>query len=142
MAEKALTTVVQPVIVRPGEEKTSTKIGQYSPEMVRLDSIKMLMAGRATLSRISREQIILESLVDAAEKLGYKLTATRTLVTSSRELSPGVDGLGRGEAVKCLVPPQASGVMYPTSAFSQEDRPGILQRLIAFLKGSKSEGSG
>lgn len=133
--------MIQPVIVRPGEEKTSTKIGQYSPEMVRLDSIKMLMAGRATLARISREQIILESLVDAAERLGYKLTATRQLVTSSRELSPGVDGLGRGEAVKCLVPPQAAGVMYPTSAFSQDDKPGFWNRLIGFLKGTKTEGS-
>jgi hypothetical protein len=125
------------VIVRPGDEQRDrSKLSSASPDIMRINAILELMKGKATLSRISREQIILESLIDAAEELGYNLPATRVLVTSSRELSPGLDGLGRGEAVKCLVA-HAQGSFYPASAFEQDKKPGILQRLMAFMSGAR-----
>lgn len=128
--------IPQPVIIRPGGEDKSTKSSSSSPDIIRLNAILKLMEGKATLSRISREQIILESLIDAAETLGYNLPATRVLVTSSRELSPGLDGLGRGEAVKCLVA-HAQGGFYPASAFEQDKKPGIFARLMDFMSGRK-----
>lgn len=130
--------IQQPVIIRPSDDGRDKRLSSASPDIMRINAILELMRGKATLSRISREQIILESLIDAAEALGYNLPATRVLVTSSRELSPGLDGLGRGEAVKCLVA-HAQGSFYPASAFEQDKKPGLVQRFISFISGARKQ---
>ena len=130
------------IVVRPGEDRALTRVAQFAPEVLRHNAILRLMEGRATLSRISKEQIILESLVDSAEELGYKLPATKVLIRSARELSPGLDGLGRGEAVKCLTPTPANVGMFPASAFAQEEKPGLWARFLAFVTGARNKDGG
>jgi hypothetical protein len=133
-----------PAVQRPGQPGSASqdnrRLSSLSPEIQRLDAIKYLMEGPATLSRISREQIILEAVLEGAARLGYDIPATRHLIQQSRTLSPGLDGLGRGEAVKCLVAHAQNGSMFPASAFAQEEKPGIFQRFIAFMSGKKSGG--
>jgi len=126
-------------VSRPAMDRAPARISQYSPEMMRMNAILEFMRGKATLSRISREQIVLESIVDAAEELGYNLKATRAMITSARTLSPGIDGLGRGEAVKVLVAHAQTGGFYPASAFPDDKKPGVIARLVAFLTGRKQE---
>ena len=130
-------------IVRPGASALDAKkISSMSPEMMRLDAIKYLMGppDSATLTRISKEQIILESVLEGAATLGYQIPATRYMIRQARGLSPGLDGLGRGEAVKCLVAHSQAGSMWPASAFPTDDRPGIISRLINFVRGGSPPG--
>lgn len=129
-------------IIRPGQAKLteSNKLSAFSPEILRMQGINKLMGppDNASLCRITREQIILEALILSAEALGMKLPATKRLIFTARELSPGLDGLGRGEAVKCLVAHAQAGSMHAAAPFMQDDRPGILARLVAFMKGRPS----
>jgi hypothetical protein len=132
-------------IIRPGSKEVSDKkLSAMSPEIQRLDAIKYLMGppDSATLSRISKEQIILEAVLTGAAELGYKIPATLYMINQARGLSPGLDGLGRGEAVKCLVAHAQSGSMFPASAFAQEEKPGLIARLVAFMSGKKQQSSG
>ena len=108
---------------------------------MRQSGIVRMMDGAGTLARISREEIILEGLVEASVTLGMKLPATLKLIATVRSLSPGLDGLGRGEGVKMLMV-SAGPTYYPGAPFSQDSSPGILARLMAFLTGKKvGEGS-
>lgn len=129
------------VIVRPGENKPDRsleKMASYSPDIMRQTGIMKMMEGCGTLCRVSRDEIILEGLVDASIALGMNLPATKTLITSTRTLSPGLDGLGRGEAVKCLM--TAAGPTYmPGMPFGEERGPGMLARLFAFVTGTKTK---
>lgn len=129
-------------IIRPGQNgPDQKKLSALSPEIQRLDAIKYLMGppDSATLARISKEQIILEALLESAADLGYEIKATRLLMREARGLSPGLDGLGRGEAVKCLVAHAQSGQMFPASAFAQEEKPGLFARIAAFISGRKQQ---
>lgn len=127
-------------VVRPGEAEGGNKPSSLNPDLVRYDAIKVLMGGRATLARISKEQIILESVLSGCIQLGYELPCTMLMVQSARELSPGLDGLGRGEAVKCLVAhAQQAGSFYPASAFPADNSPGFFARLWAMVTGKKNQ---
>lgn len=128
-------------IVRPSEIKKQERLSAYSPEILRMQGINKLMGppDNASLCRITKEQIILEGLINACETLNMNLTATKCLIGSSRELSPGLDGLGRGEAVKCLVAYAQAGQMYPASPFMQENKPGFWERITGFF--SRNKGS-
>lgn len=130
-------------IVRPGQTTQGERksIGALSPDIQRMDGIKTLMKGEGTLARISKEQIILEAALNGVEDLGYKIPATLRLIRSARDLSPGLDGLGRGEAVKCLVAHAQNGQMFPASAFAQDQKPGVIQRLLDFVRGRNSQAS-
>jgi hypothetical protein len=135
-------TTASTEIVRPSEIKKMERLSAYSPEILRMQGINKLMGppDNASLCRITKEQIILEALINSCQTLNMNLTATKCLIDSSRELSPGLDGLGRGEAVKCLVAYAQAGQMYPASPFMQEEKPGILSRLASFFgKGKSSE---
>jgi len=128
------------VIVRPGETapaRTIESAASFNPDILRQTGIIKMMDGPGTLTRISREEIILEGLIDAAIELGMKLPATKKLITSTRTLSPGLDGLGRGEAVKCLMT-SAGPTYYPGAPFGQEQSPGLLNRFFAFFMGKKT----
>jgi hypothetical protein len=127
------------VFVRPGEklpERSLEKAGSYNPDILRQTGIIKMMDGPGTLCRTSREEMILEGLVEASISLGMKLPATLTLIQTVRGLSPGLDGLGRGEAVKCLMT-SAGPTYYPGAPFGQDESPGILSRLFAFFAGKK-----
>jgi len=129
-------------IIRPERNKAlDNRVSGYSPEILRMQGINKLMGppDNASLCRITREQIILEALILAAEELGMKLPATKTLIFTARELSPGLDGLGRGEAVKCLVAHAQAGSMPAAAPFMQDDKPGIVSRLISFMKGRPTD---
>lgn len=119
-----------------GDDAASEKVSRFNPELQRYGGIKDLMKGEATLSRISQQQIVLEALVNGALELGYHLPASKELITTARNLSPGLDGLGRGEAVKCLVAYANSGSLYPAQPFPEQQM-GAIARFIAFLTGKK-----
>jgi len=130
-----------PDVTRPEVIRKQDRLSAYSPEILRMQGINKLMGppDNASLCRITKEQIILESLINACETLNMNLTATKTLIDSSRELSPGLDGLGRGEAVKCLVAYAQAGQMVSASPFMQENKPGFWERITSFF--SRNKGS-
>ena len=128
-----------PVIVRPGEkapDRSLEKAASFNPDIMRQSGIVRMMDGSGTLARISREEIILEGLVESSVALGMNLPATQKLITTVRSLSPGLDGLGRGEGVKMLMV-SAGPTYYPGAPFNQESSPGLLSRLLAFFAGKK-----
>lgn len=117
--------------------KPSDRIMAISPEHMRLNMVRMVLEGPATLRRISREQMFVEALLAATETRGVKLTACTTLAVNMRDLSPGKDGLGIDAAVKMLSPVPAMAI--PGSAFPAETKPGILDRAAAFFFGRKGD---
>lgn len=129
-------------IVRPTEkapDRSLEKAASFNPDIMRQSGIIRMMDGTGTLARISREEIILEGLVEASVELGMKLPATIKLINTVRGLSPGLNGLGRGEGVKMLMV-SAGPTMYPGAPFNRDDSgPGILARLMAFFSGKKAE---
>lgn len=106
----------------------------YSPDLQKMDCVREMMKARGALSRISKEQIVLEGLVDAAGKLGMSLPGTNQLILTCRELSCGLDGLGRSEVVTVLTSPSHANY-YPSSAFPQESGPGFWSRLLGMVTG-------
>lgn len=147
MAEKKIDEK-RSVIVRPSSpadpqgtgEGGGKRLGSLNPDVMRNAAIQTLMGGPATLTRISKEQIICEAVLVAAQNLGYKLPSTLLMIQTARDLSPGLDGLGRGEAVKCLVAAGQQSHFFPASAFDTEQKEGLLSRFMNWIRGGKKGG--
>lgn len=122
------------VVRIPDGSGTGTRMVLFSPDLQRMDCVREMMKARGALSRISREQIVLEGLVDAAGKLGMELPGTHQLILSCRELSCGLDGLGRSELVNILTTP-SSASYFPSTAFPQDQGPGFWSKLFSFVTG-------
>lgn len=121
-------------VVRPPEVTGRDRLVLFSPDLQRMDCVREMMKTRGALSRISKEQIVLEGLVEAAEELGMRLPATKRLILTCRELSCGLDGLGRSEIVTVLTTPTAASY-YPSSAFPQDGGPGFWSKLLSMITG-------
>lgn len=132
------------------------EITGLSPEIAKQKSVDRLLmeADSAALARLSSDMIIAEALVEATEHLSdtepipaegpipLKLPATRHFIKRVREMSPGLDGLGRGEAVRIL---EASSrpvpAYYPAAGIPAEEKgPGLVERITSFFGLSRKGG--
>lgn len=142
--------------VNEAREALAVEITGLSPEIAKQKSVDRLLeeAHSAALARLSSEMIIMEALTEALEHLSdteplpaegpipLKLPATKHFIRRVREMSPGLDGLGRGEAVRVL---EASSKQLPTyypapGIPAPEQGPGLVERLTGFF-GSSRKGS-
>lgn len=124
-----------------------------SPEIAKQKSVDRLLedAHSAALARLSSDMIIMEALVGATGHLSdiepipetgpipLRLPATEHFVRRVREMSPGLNGLGRGEAVRILeAASRPLPAYYPAPGIPEAEKgPGFWDRVTSFFGGRK-----
>lgn len=120
------------------EVKSKKKgVEAYSPDHLKYSMIGQMMEGKATLRRLTKDQMAAEALLLGAAEKGIKLEGTLKFVEEMRDLSSGYEGKGIEAVVNVLK--AAPVTLMPGSPYEAQG-PSIFQRLVNFVRGSGSSG--
>ncbi len=141
--------------VEAARKVLEVEISGLAPEVAKQKSVDRLLeeAHSAALARLSSDMIIMEALVEATGHLSdvqpipptgpipLRLPATEHFIRRVREMSPGLNGLGRGEAVRILeAASRPVTPYYPAPGIpAAEKGPGFWDRISSFF--SRKEAS-
>lgn len=132
------------VTVDEAKKNLDSRVTGMNPELIRQDNIKLLLGEptSATLCRLNLEMMVTEALLDSGEEVGIFLPASKRFVLTVRQMSPGLDGKGIAIAADVLIAGnRPAPIVLPGTPGPTDPQPGILERLGAFLLGSKKDTS-
>ena len=134
--ESRISTVIREAKESRGkEDRTYKSILALSSEHVRLELIRKLGEGPATLQRPTAGQNEVEALFAGLETKGVKMRGVNTYITQCRVLSPGAGGKGIDSFLKVLTPVPTFAM--PGSATEEVKKDSALARFVAWFLGSK-----
>lgn len=122
-------------------EKASNDPSKINPKLAALSLAKDLMSGdNPTTAVISGDFCLGNAILQNINKSFFcgGLDGVTSVFNEFERHSPSISGVGRQQVVECVV--NASRPVYQGFSPMQEDnKPGLIERFAAFMRGGKSE---